>query len=465
MKQNITFGDKTIQIEISNDFLTTDHPYIAPREIELTPNMADICGTIKTALGNPFNSPKLKDIVCDKIVALVVSDEFRAGQHEFIIKCLLEEISAGSPKSVNVLCATGTHNPDIYSPKIKSWVEKYASEIGLNINFYANDCTSNNFIHLGNTKLNTPIEVNKYYLEADVRVYGHESKHHYMCGYSCIDKQLLPGISSRRTVEANHKLALQSDLSRAGRSTWANDKSRQENPFSNDCSEARQIAEGFILINDELIKRDVVVFGLDMISDKKAVYWCEAGDTREISRHMTKEADKLAAFFCEPTKYVVISPGGPPASTAIYGVQNCFDMALSGAIQDAGEALVIAPCEGRDGVACDVKGLAPDEKSKALFWDNLCNLCNVDVNEATKWIGNNFELYLWKTDRVLKLINGRKVKIYLHSTLPDETIKAAGFIPCHDIDKWISERQNRNDGKCRIIDQGNKILVMSKANH
>ena len=60
------------------------------------------------------------------------------------------------------------------------------------------------------------------------------------------------------------------------------------------------------------------------------------------------------------SRYVVVSPGGPPASTALYGVQNCFDMALLGAIQQGGEALVLGPCNGRPGMADDVRGLAPD---------------------------------------------------------------------------------------------------------
>ena len=463
MKYSIHYGTETVEINAPDDFLSKDHPFIGPRKVKLTDSMKDIEGSIKNALENPHNSKPLRELVKDKIVGMVVSDEFRAGQHENIIKCLLEEISIGEPKKVNILCATGTHDAQVYSSKIKEWVDKYANQFGLNYSFHPNNCTSNDFINIGETSRGTPIEVNKYFLETEVRVYGHESKHHYMCGYSCIDKQLLPGVSSRKTVSANHKLALQSDYSVAGRNTWVSDKERQFNPFSNDCSEARQVADATLLKNGKIIyNNSIAIFGLDMISDQQAIYWCEAGDTSEISKHMTKKADELSAFFAEPVKYVVISPGGPPASTAIYGVQNCFDMALSGAIQNNGEALVVAPCEGREELSCDVKGLAQNETSKALFWDNLCNLCKIDIDEATKWIGNNFELYLWKTDRVLKLMNGRKIKIYLHSTLPDNIIEQAGFIPCHNIDEWINERTNKKDGKLRVIDQGNKILIMKK---
>ena len=177
---------------------------------------------------------------------------------------------------------------------------------------------------------------------------------------------------------------------------------------------------------------------------------------------MTKEADKMSAFKVRPTKYVVISPGGPPASQTLYSTQNCFDMALAGAICDGSEALVIAPCDGRPDIPEDVKGLAPDSKSKKLFYDNLVHMNGWPIEKSSKWIDENFELYLWKTDRVLKLMNRRNIRFYLYSTLPDEKVKAIGFTPIKDIQPWINERADRNDSPIRIIDNGNKILVLSK---
>jgi hypothetical protein len=133
---------------------------------------------------------------------------------------------------------------------------------------------------------------------------------------------------------------------------------------------------------------------------------------------------------------------------------------LKYAIKEGGEALIIAPCIGSPGQGEEVKGLATSEKSKALFWDNLVSLREKPLTEATDWIDKNFELYLWKTDRVLKLMLQQKIKLYLYSELPSRKIEPGGFIPVADPNAWIAERAKRGDGKLRVIDEGNKLLVI-----
>ena len=184
-----------------------------------------------------------------------------------------------------------------------------------------------------------------------------------------------------------------------------------------------------------------------------------AGGTDIVSRFMTKAVDENAAFELQKTKYVVISPGGPPACNNLYNVQNCFDISLKFAIKQGGEALILAPCTGRPELDNEIRGIAPDKKSKILFWDNLLKLLPKSLDESTAWIKDNFELYLWKTDRLLKLQFEQNVKLYLYSELPDELIKKGGFIPVKDPDKWIAERAKKDDGKIRAIESGNKLLV------
>ena len=212
-----------------------------------------------------------------------------------------------------------------------------------------------------------------------------------------------------------------------------------------------------------MVERQAPRFALDMISTADAVLWVQAGDPDEATREMIRQADARAAFEVDKTRYVVVSPGGPPACNAIYGVQNCFDMALKGAIQDGGEALVLAPCLGKEGLPDEVNGLAPDEKSKALFWDNLVRFRDAALEEAAKHIGDHFVLYLWKTDRVLKLMKENRVRLYLYSTLPPERVEPSGIIPVADPQAWIHERAARRDGKIRAIDKGNTILVRGRA--
>lgn len=413
-------------------------------------------------LAAPVGRPRLREMVADKVVAIVISDEFRAGLQPQIAEVLMKEAAAGNPAEIRVFFATGTHDPAIYCRNLAPMVREVGDSLDCPVTLIEHDCDKSEFVDLGQTSLGTHLMVEKPWMEADVRVYGHESKHHYMAGYSTVDKQVIPGISARRTVEDNHKLSLQAG-SGPGRNPWHDVAERRNNPFSVDSKEARAITESYWMSpSGALVKKQVESFGLDMISSGNDIYWAQAGDPGPMMREMTRQADEVALVQLEKTRYVVISPGGPPACQALYGVQNCFDMALLGAIQQGGEALVIAPCDGRPDLPSDVSGLAPDGKSKKLFWDNLLKLKEWPLEKCFEHIRDNFQLYMWKTYRVLKNFKGDELKIYIHCELPDETLLEGGFFPAPDIDAWIKEREDLDDGKIRVIDDGNKLCIVGK---
>jgi len=459
-KYKISYGNDWKEFELDDTLLMEDP--IAPRAAaaKMTPDQLK-AGIVK-ALGSPAGRPPLRQMARGKKTAIVVSDEFRAGLQKEIVEALLEEVSAGKPQSIKVICATGTHDPSVYAKNVRAWADAAARNLGIAIEFVANDCDGADFVDLGASPLGTRILINKHLLQADLRVYGHESKHHYMAGYSCIDKQVTPGVSARKTVEDNHKRSL-SPLSGPGRNPWHPDPSRRDNPFSTDARDIRKLSEGFFL--DErggLVRRKIETFALDMISTKTSIFWIAAGDPALSGPVMPSKVDEEAMFTARPARYVVISPGGPPASSALYGVQNCFDMALMGAARKGGEALVVAPCNGRPDLPPGVSGLAPDEKSKILFWDNLVKMRDWSFEKIQDYIENNFELYLWKTFRVLRLFKVSDLKIYLHSELPAAVLEQGGFHRAPGIQEWIDERVRRGDGKFNIIDQGNKIFVLGK---
>jgi len=370
---------------------------------------------------------------------------------------------AGLPAGILVACATGTHRPDVYAKAAAGWVASARERLGVEIAYLAHDAENGLFADLGQTPMGTQVRVAAEWMACEVRVYGHESKHHYLNGYSCVDKQLLPGLSCRETVAVNHKRALH-PASGGGRSPWSQRPDRRENPFAEDARDARALSERLLLGPDGLlVEQPVETFALDMVSSGEKIYWIRAGEPSQVCLEMTRTVDALSAFEVQPARYVIVSPGGPPASQALYGTQNCFDLALKGAILDGGEALVVAPLEGRPDLPANVRGLAPGIRPKELFWDNLVRLHRLPLDQARKEIDANFELYLWKTDRVLRLLNGQRVRIWIHSNLPAETLEPGGFQVADDVQAWVDERVARGDGSFIVIDQGNKLLVTPKA--
>jgi nickel-dependent lactate racemase len=457
-EMKLTYGNEKISITVPENFLAGD--LIKPKKSSINITEDEMKEKMLHAIENPIDSPGIEKLVTDKEVGLVISDEFRSGLQELIVSVMIKEIFKGNPESLDIFIANGTHNPKVYCGNLARKIKEISKDLDHEVDVITNECDRENYVNLGKTPLGTDAEVSKKWLKTEVRIYGHESKYHYMNGYSVVDKQVCPGLCSRSTIASTHKHALKHNLSAAGRIIYHEDESRKENPFAEDNRAVRKLSERFIMGDSKLTEENVPVFLLDMFSTKSTIEWIAAGNPDKVSAQMTKAVDDLASFVLPRTKYVVISPGGPPACNAIYGVQNSFDMALKYAIKEGGEALILAPCIGSPGQPEEVKGLATSEKSKALFWDNLVRLRNKPLSEATDWIDKNFELYLWKTDRVLKLMLQQKIKLYLYSELPAEKIEPGGFISVSDPHRWIAERAERGDGKLRVIDEGNKLLVI-----
>lgn len=455
----VLYGRETVEFTVPDSFLAG--PVLDTRKTDIEPKPP--VEAISEALSIPFARPRLREMAAGRSVGIVISDEFRAGLQKEIATALVAEVLEGKPSELRVFVATGSHDPAIYAKNLKPHIEKMLAGLSIPVKLVLHDCDKSEFIGIGQTKGGTPILVNKEWLYADLRVYGHEAKHHYMCGYSSTDKQIVPGLSSRRTIEKNHKNSLDHENAIAGRSPWHAVQARQFNPFAIDARDGRKLSERHWLTPDgKLVERQVDTFALDMVSDKDQVFWVRAGNPDLVTQEMTGICDKLSAYEVEKTKYVLISPGGPPASTALYGVQNCFDMALKGAIQDGGEALVIAPCDGREDLSPDVRGIAPDRKAKELFWDILVKLRDRPLEECVSYIDKNFELYLWKTDRVLKLLKANNVKVTMFCKLGGALLQEGGFGKTASIQEWIDERASRGDGKLRVVNNGNKLLISPK---
>jgi nickel-dependent lactate racemase len=455
---SLTYGKEMRSFTVPGDRLSG--PLIAPRKVD--PLKGTISDILKSALAKPVGRPLLRELSKDRSVAIIISDEFRSGLQHEILDAILEEVISGKPEAVIVFCATGTHAPEVYAKKAGEWVKEAEARLGFKIEFEPHDSEKSEFCDLGHTTRGTNVRINKKLMECDVRVYGHESKHHYLNGYSCVDKQVLPGVCWGETVAQSHKWALDPD-SAVGRNPWHSNPDRQSNPFAEDIMEARLMSEKFVMSpSGKAVRGEVDSYALDMVSAKNEIYWVRAGDPNEVCREMVRVVDEMMEFEVEPAKYVIVSPGGPPASQALYGTQNAFDLAMKGAIREDGEALVIAPLNGRPDLPEEVRGLAPDLRPKKLFWDNLVRLRTMPLAEARKEIADNFELYLWKTDRVLRLLNGKKIGIHIHSELSADVLAPGGFQAAQDIQAWIDERVQRNDGKFIVINDANKLCVTAK---
>ena len=84
---SFTYGTETRSVELEESLLAADP--IAPRPAEtVTATPRDL---LRQALAAPVERPRLRELAKGRRVAIIVSDEFRAGQHQNIIDVLLED--------------------------------------------------------------------------------------------------------------------------------------------------------------------------------------------------------------------------------------------------------------------------------------------------------------------------------------------------------------------------------------
>ena len=188
----LTYGKEKIGLKVEDGSLAG--PLIKPKVCDALPGTP--CEIIRGCFLKPKGRPKLSASVKGERVGIIVNDELRVGLQEPIISCLLAEIASGQPKEVYVFIATGSHHPELYARQITAWIKQYAEELQLNYKIFPNYCDrADDFILLGETTYHTPVLVQRNWLTCTVRVHGHEAKYHYMNGYSCMDKHIVPGIA------------------------------------------------------------------------------------------------------------------------------------------------------------------------------------------------------------------------------------------------------------------------------
>ena len=264
----LTYGKEKISLSIPDDFLAGD--LIKPKKSTNKMSEPEMKEKMTHAIKNPIDSPKVSEMVGDAKVGLVISDEFRSGLQELVISIMTREIFKGNPERLDVFIANGTHDPKVYCKNLAATIKEISKDSGHEVRVIVNECDSEEYISLGKTTLGTDAQVSKEWLKTEVRIYAHESKYHYMNGYSVVDKQVCPGLCSRKTIASTHKHALKNDLSAAGRIAYHQDESRRENPFAQDNRDVRKLSERYILKGGELKEENVSTFLLICLA--KIVY-------------------------------------------------------------------------------------------------------------------------------------------------------------------------------------------------
>jgi nickel-dependent lactate racemase len=175
---------------------------------------------------------------------------------------------------------------------------------------------------LGTTTRGTPVEIFDVVADADRRICLGNIEYHYFAGYSGGAKAIMPGVSTRAAIQANHS-AMVKDAARAG--------AIDDNPVRQDI--------------DEVVEFIPIDFILNVVLDEnKKIIKAVAGHYMQAHREGCRFLDGLYKIEIPRRADIVITtPGGYPKDINLYQAQKALDNAKH-AVRDGGIIILLASC-------------------------------------------------------------------------------------------------------------------------
>jgi len=377
-----------------------------------TPVVADEITEIERALKNPVNSKCLSEIASPgQKAVIIVSDTTRPTPTARLLPPLISELNTAGVRDTTIVFGLGIHRRQTEDEK-KSILGGLYGEIR-SIEHDINNC-----IYLGTTSRGTPVEIFEPVMDADIVICAGTIEHHYYAGYSGGAKSILPAVSSKKSIEANHALMLDPKSS-AG---------RPDSPVREDIEEAGALLGIDFILNVVLNERKEIVFAA-------------AGDYIEAHRKGAAFLDKLCKIRVEPADIIIVSPGGWPKDIDIYQSHKALEHAKS-AVKEGGSIILMAEC--REGFG------------NRVFEEWL----NFDRDEVIEKFKSGFVMGGHKAALIAAL--AKKADLYLVSSLPDEMVRKAYFIPASlENALGMALKKHGRDARIIVMPYGGSTLAVN----
>ena len=314
MKLEVGFGNTPQQFEIPDANLCA---VLLPNGVEVTRKGE---AAIVDALQNPIGSPKLSEIVKpgEKIV-IITSDVTRPVPSYKIIPAVLGELwlAGAKPEDVTVVFALGSHRKQTPEEMKKLVGEEVYSKVK------CVDSDPADFVHMGETKLGTPVDITRIVAEADRRIGISNIEYHYFAGYSGGAKAIMPGVSTRAAIQSNHSRMVLPEAA-AGR--------LDGNPVREDIEEAMDYCPLHFIVNV-------------VLDEHKEIINAVAGHHVKAHREGCKFLDMLyRKEISSRADIVIASQGGAPKDLNLYQTQKALDNAKH-AVKKGGVIILAGSCK------------------------------------------------------------------------------------------------------------------------
>ncbi|MHA1437533.1 MAG: nickel-dependent lactate racemase [Promethearchaeota archaeon] len=419
------YGKNGIEINLDPSWNITT---FFPKKLKIIENPVE---AIKDTIKNPVGTFPLQKIIKQKKkinkICIVVSDATRPVPSKIILKALIKELNNYGIKDeqIIVLIANGLHRLSR-----KDELERIlGKELKNRLKIIDHIATNKNHLeYLGISSSGTPIYINKYYSQSDLKIITGYVEPHFFFGFSGGRKSIVPGIAGKETIVDNHSAKnIASPYARFG--------IYKENPMHKNSTEiARKVGVDFTI--------NVC------INEKNKILRVAAGDLEIV--HETLVNFQLKHIFkkiINPYDIVICGNGGYPLDLNLY--QAVKSMAIGEmAVKQGGT--IISVNELSDGVGqINFRNLIFSGKKPQEIYNKILAKEIVVPDQ-------------WEIQILTRIL--LKAEIYIVSRLNKEEIGNIGLKYAKNVEDAIklALKKHGSNAKILILPNGPQILPLLK---
>lgn len=177
------------------------------------PKITNPKAAVIAALEQPIASAPLSDLVKGRRSAcILICDITRPVPNHLFLRPMIETMLSGgiARENISVLVATGLHRPNLGEELAELVGDPWVLETVRVENHYARN--EDDHIDLGLTPTrNTPVKLDKLFVEADLRIATGLVEPHFMAGWSGGRKVIAPGVAHHETIRTFHSARFMED--------------------------------------------------------------------------------------------------------------------------------------------------------------------------------------------------------------------------------------------------------------
>jgi len=401
MKIRIPYGGQKVEVKVEESRVSR---VVEPNVV----SVGDETETIRRGIEQPINSRRFDEFIADAgDLLFIVNDSTRPTPTAKILEVIYPEVK---DKNTRFIVATGIHR----APTEEEFNYIFGNYHDLlKDKIYVHDARKDeDMVYLGTASTGTEMYVNKLGMEAHKLVTVSSVEPHYFAGYTGGRKSFLPGIASYKTIEQNHKHAL---------NPRAQALVLEGNPVHEDMVDALKTVKG-----KEIFSIQTVLDG------QKRIYYCTSG---HIHNSFLMAIEKAHEVYCVDIKEkadIVVAVVGYPSDMDLYQSQKGLENGKL-ALKEGGILILVSEC--RSGIG--------DE----TYYNLLAS--SRTPQEALQIIKQDYKLGYHKAAKMAEIATW--AEIWGVTGLENGDLERAFIRPFHNIQQAIDEAIEKKGETAKIL--------------